>query len=406
MADTILEIIEQSPLTLEIVKEIKTLEIVQSPSITLEISASGTQGVRGEQGIQGEKGDKGDQGDPASNIVTSVNTKIGDVVLDSDDVGAVAKDQSTPQTMIGKFNLPQVATDLVELKNTYVPTGLEPIGTTFYNSEIGAMEYVIDQYGNITLGHELFDILHNASGRILVNGDVISIVGATGNKQSMDLTDATIGQLATACKGMVTVPSINNNQPGRVTTKGPVRGLNTLSYTEGMPVYVDPLNPGKLTQTPPNSPNYFIHIGIVLVAHTTQGVIDVDIRISPKLTSLSDVNGTPLDTTGQIMVYDHVTKTHDFTENINNYFKTIYTDGTIGGDGKTLTPLSVKESLGIAKTLSYNPDGTLNVVTSANGTKTMVYNPDGTLASVIGTGIYKTKTFTYAGGLLTDIGVI
>lgn len=51
----------------------------------------GIQGETGAQGIQGEKGDKGDkgdQGDPATNIITSVNSKTGDVVLSASDVGA------------------------------------------------------------------------------------------------------------------------------------------------------------------------------------------------------------------------------------------------------------------------------------------------------------------------------
>lgn len=42
----------------------------------------------GRRGIQGETGPQGPPGDPASNIVTSVNTQIGDVVLDANDVGA------------------------------------------------------------------------------------------------------------------------------------------------------------------------------------------------------------------------------------------------------------------------------------------------------------------------------
>jgi hypothetical protein len=45
-------------------------------------------GRRGPQGEIGPQGPQGIPGDPASNIVTSVNTQIGDVVLDAGDVGA------------------------------------------------------------------------------------------------------------------------------------------------------------------------------------------------------------------------------------------------------------------------------------------------------------------------------
>lgn len=66
-------------------------------------------------------------------------------------------------------------------------------------------------------------------------------------------------------------------------------------------------------------------------------------------------------------------------------------------DAATYTPVS--------KTLTYNLDGTLNVVTDTRGTKTMAYNVDGTLASVTGTGVYVSKTFTYVGGVLTGVTV-
>lgn len=59
----------------------------------------------------------------------------------------------------------------------------------------------------------------------------------------------------------------------------------------------------------------------------------------------------------------------------------------------------------VSKTLTYNIDGTLDVVTDARGTKTMAYNGDGTLASLTGTGVYKSKAFTYVGGILTEVTV-
>ncbi|MEU1071917.1 MULTISPECIES: collagen-like protein [unclassified Streptomyces] len=52
--------------------------------------ATGPQGSPGVTGATGPKGDKGDAGDPASNLVTSVNTQTGAVVLHATDVGADA----------------------------------------------------------------------------------------------------------------------------------------------------------------------------------------------------------------------------------------------------------------------------------------------------------------------------
>lgn len=57
---------------------------VKHATNTIDIKTAG----RGPAGPTGPQGPQGIPGDPASNIVTSVNTQIGDVVLDADDVGA------------------------------------------------------------------------------------------------------------------------------------------------------------------------------------------------------------------------------------------------------------------------------------------------------------------------------
>ncbi len=56
-------------------------------------------------------------------------------------------------------------------------------------------------------------------------------------------------------------------------------------------------------------------------------------------------------------------------------------------------------------TLTYNMDGTLDVVTTSAGTKTMGYTGD-KLTSITGTGIYPSKTFSYTGDQLTSIDVL
>lgn len=84
--------------------------------------------------------------------------------------------------------------------------------------------------------------------------------------------------------------------------------------------------------------------------------------------------------------------------------KIIY-NGKPVGDGNPLPVRSLTGPIELSKTLTYNLDDTLDVITTTKGTKTMGYNPDGTLASVTGTGIYKDKAFTYVGGLLTEITV-
>jgi YD repeat-containing protein len=59
----------------------------------------------------------------------------------------------------------------------------------------------------------------------------------------------------------------------------------------------------------------------------------------------------------------------------------------------------------IDKTITYDGQGRVSVVTDAQGTKTMGYDGGGKLVSITGTGVYQNKTFVYTGGQLTSITV-
>jgi len=81
-------------------------------------------------------------------------------------------------------------------------------------------------------------------------------------------------------------------------------------------------------------------------------------------------------------------------------------DPALGGDlGGTAANGYVKIVRGVSGTYAYNPDGTLNTVTTSLGTMTMVYNGDGSLASIVGTGSYRNKSFGYSSGSLTSKSV-
>ena len=169
-------------------------------------------------------------------------------------------------------------------------TELSPI---FWDEDNQTFSFPVDDGGVIQINQEPHDYYFNLSGAPIVNGDIVSIFGATGNRTAMKLTDATDDALALACFGMVTVETIGANQVGRVTKSGgKVRGLNTIDYAEGSILYVNPANPGKWTATKPDAPVRSIEVGIVSVSHGTQGVVELFIKVYPKLNDLSDVDGT------------------------------------------------------------------------------------------------------------------
>ena len=74
---------------------------------------------------------------------------------------------------------------------------------------------------------------------------------------------------------------------------------------------------GAYTNIEPSVPHHSCQLGIVTNVHANQGSILVNISQHKTLEELSDVNGTPLTTSGQLPVWDQTNGYFDFTKNIN-----------------------------------------------------------------------------------------
>lgn len=197
----------------------------------------------------------------------------------------------------------------------------------FWDVDNDTLTFSIPDGGMIQINQEPFDYYLNNEGAQIVNGDIVSVVGAASTKTAVVLCDATDDDLAKAVIGMVTVATINNNQVGRITKNGgKVRGLNTNAYTEGDTLWVDPLNPGKWTATMPTAPTRSVKIGTVTVKSVTDGVVELQMHVESKLTELADVDGTPLTTLGQIPVWHQTEGVFDFDYNITDYMYSAYAE--------------------------------------------------------------------------------
>lgn len=198
-------------------------------------------------------------------------------------------------------------------------------GQLVWDYDNNTLVFKIPDGGLIQVNQEPFDYYTNLEGSTIVNGDIVSTCGASGNRTAICLTDATNDAKSLAALGMATVPSILNNNIGRITKSGgKVRELNTIAYAEGTVLYVHPTNKGKWTSTMPAAPNRAIKIGIVTVSHAVNGVVELDIQVLPKMTELADVNGTPLTATGQIGVWDNDRQVFDFNRNISGFLTFTY----------------------------------------------------------------------------------
>lgn len=165
----------------------------------------------------------------------------------------------------------------------------------------------------VNIGQETIIRVTNRTGTAIEDGKVVYISGAFagGNRVTINLADATLGFAKVIG---VTTCDIPDSQIGYVTTEGLVKNINTSSFTVGDELYLDPNNPGELTNVMPISPNKKIRIGFVTKVGTTDGIIFAKVFNGNELSQLHDVTTTsPI--SGDLITWDGEKWTNEY--NIN-----------------------------------------------------------------------------------------
>jgi hypothetical protein len=232
--------------------------------------------------------------------------------------------QDSPVTLSDDGDLSNVNSIKYDTSPT---TPVNEVGSTQWN----ANEDTLDVHGtNITyqIGQELSPLYKNQTGASIPNGKPVMFDGALGAsgriKVKLAIADGTIPPHYTVG---ITTEAIADAADGHVTWFGKVRGIDTTgapygeTWNDGDILYISPTTPGGLTKIKPNTPDLIITIAVVLNAHAVQGTLFVRPTWGFSLRDLDDVNGTPLNTTGQFPVYDDALGMFDFNYNINDYQK-------------------------------------------------------------------------------------
>lgn len=260
-----------------------------------------------------------------TNTVLSVNGQTGAVALNADDVGALAIDGSNANQDVdlGAFS---IKVSQIKINTSYTITGSEPVGSAYWNSERETLQVRLNADTALNVfEHQVFYI-KNQTGATLSKGKVVRFAGAVGASgrflADYMISDGSIPAIYTM--GLVG-NDINNGDDGNAISFGEIRGIATdgsnysESWLDGDILYVSPSTAGALTNIQPDAPDYAIPVAAVIKAHATNGTLFVRPTFPMRMTDLSDVNGTPLTTDGQIPVWNNAAGYFDFTANINNY---------------------------------------------------------------------------------------
>lgn len=168
----------------------------------------------------------------------------------------------------------------------HVPGGTGDEGLMTWNTDEATVDVYLSADVTLQLGQELHVFARNESGSTITNGTVVKVTGASGNKPTIELADASTEGGSAPTIGVAT-QDFSNNSSGYITTAGLVRGLNTSSFTEGVPIYLG--SNGTFTATQPTSPNHLVHIGWVTRSHATEGAILVHVNNGWEIDELHDV---------------------------------------------------------------------------------------------------------------------
>lgn len=198
--------------------------------------------------------------------------------------GFVPYTGATGNVNLGEFGLTSGFVGF-DLTPTGTPTG---VGTLSWDSAYRTLQ-LIDGDGDTTLqiGQEQRALVHNNTGAILTDGQVVYVTGSTGNLPTVALASNTLEASSSVTFGVVT-ESIANGADGFVTISGTVNGLNTLAFNEGDALYLGS-TAGTFTNVKPVAPANLVLIGYMIKKAGGNGSIFVKIQNGYELEELHDV---------------------------------------------------------------------------------------------------------------------
>jgi hypothetical protein len=182
--------------------------------------------------------------------------------------------------------------DTIEYNTSYIPTGLEPVGTRYWDAANGTTTLVTSTGSKLQDGQET-RYWGKASGNIL-NGEWVQFAGSQGDHVLFKkVVPAEVITNPRLLMGIAT-EDIANGSYGNITKFGYVNDVNTTGWSVNDILYWDNTT-GQATNVMPEAPERMITIAAVIKEETSpaakNGILLVRISWGQKLTELEDVDG-------------------------------------------------------------------------------------------------------------------
>lgn len=198
-------------------------------------------------------------------------------------------------------------------------------GKMVWNATDGTMDLRLNDDVTLQVGQEHVKLCRNISGATIMNGQVVRIVGSTGQALTVELADASAESTSAGTFGVVT-ETIANNASGYVTLFGLVRGINTSGIPEGALLYLSE-TAGAFTHVAPVAPAHRVILGYCVKASAGAGEIYVKVDNGYELDELHNVLITAV-TNGDFIRWNGVTSRW---ENSKSVMTTVPASATAAG---------------------------------------------------------------------------
>lgn len=280
-----------------------------------------------------------------------------------------------------------VEAGLVLLSTNYVVTGTESLGTLYWDTGSLTAVVVYPNGQRLNLGEEFSIPVQNDTGTTIPDGSIVMWSGEIGNSGNARVVKAYVTPSTDVYRILgVSTTAIPPGERGKVTKIGKVRGIQTNganvgeTWANATEIYVttNQAYAGLGTSVKPPAPYPAVRIAKVVNAHANNGTFEVDVCRPFRLVDLIDVDGTPVNTTGQFPVWDQARQVFDFTANVNTLVpsnRTITVNNNVGELSSNLVFTAWQNPAG-ATNWTWTSDGTQITLESYSGPGGHVPIPD------------------------------
>jgi len=233
------------------------------------------------------------------------------------------------------------------------------LGMLTWNETYQTLDIGLSDSLSAHLSQDSYYYVTNQSGSTITKGTAVQAAGTLGNSGTILVSPAIAnGSVASKLFMGLVASDIPNGEAGYVLEFGKLRQANTIAFSAGDILYVDPAVPGGLSNTQPIAPNNKITVAFVINRSANQGVLAVRPTFDTRLADLQDVYIDGI-TNGQSIVW----------VSANSRFES----GSGGGGGASLN-VALANSSNIAtnvvagvSTLLFDTDSGLDIVNLGGG---------------------------------------